>query len=1058
MNNQNSFIAYTASAGSGKTYTIVQKILLICLEKPFQHEQIKYVLALTFTNKAANEMKERIITWLEDFTSSNFRESRELNDILTILQKKNPSLTIEELKERCQNLLDYIIHHYSALNIGTIDKFNSTLIRSFSFELGLPGQFNLELKNDALIEQAVDQFIEKVGQDETATKAVLQYHKENLDNEQKVNIEKTILDAAKKFISDKNYEHLIENSGLSWEAFSKIRQQISNLKKSYEDQALNICTESLNLINLKGISTKDFSGGDSYGLGVWFKKNMNNIIQNGLSSITISGSEDNYHKISTSKNQAIYFAVESIISTLIENRREVIRLYSKDLKLEKISKNLLPLKVNKEIEEILETILFENDLVLLSKFNIMIHEHLRSEPSEFIYEKVGTKYRHYFIDEFQDTSLLQWQNLLPLKDHATSTTGHSFTIVGDPKQSIYQFRGGESSLMPSVLRGDYNTTSPIAVVPMERNYRSGYRIVEFNHALFAYLAEELNPSDRKLFSPEKAPEAMKKFPGRVRVNLFEGELKEPDFVEQAAYKMKEDIQDALNQGFQFKDIHILCRRNKDIAYYSQLLGSCKVVYNGQEEFIPTMSDTGLSLNSSLTLRAFIHLMEWEISGNNFTSLVKGLYLLEKIGRISIKDFSNEVSELLETKNHEIIKKQLEERFNLSYLSDQLSGFNLYYFVESCLKSISVQGKEEDYIMEFQELVYEFSQGSNKTIKDLLDLWEEESSKIAIKANEKKDAVRLLTVHKSKGLQFPIVMFPISKSSETSKTKEEKWLKTSEFNQLKSVHATPFTTTNISDETLGIMDSSIREFNEEYNYNKAFEKLCIQYVALTRAISGMYLYLQDPSTAKEQTKRSIYSFVVAESENQASFEYFPSDLSSFQNNENKSDPKSHQNMEISFHSGSSLSETTIKISTPSKSYQETKEKVRLGIFVHEILEKIKSQKEISKVLEHYLLEGIVTVEEAEQIKNRILKVITDPRYSAYFKEDLEIATEKEFMITNEGKTIRYRIDRLIHTPQGVIIIDFKTGGVYEKYEKQIDQYKTALSSIGYTIAGSEIIYV
>ncbi len=209
---QNSYTVINASAGSGKTYALVQRLLMICLRYPNQQQSIRNILALTFTNKAANEMKERILSWLGNFASQGFADNTDLKNIQKAFEAEGLKITIDELHVRSKRLLDYILHNYSTLNIGTIDRFNSRLVRSFSYELGLAKNFNLEIEAEPFLIEAVDKMLDKIGENETISNSFMDYVDYSLENNERINLNKNLYDSAKEFVKDIHYEHLKNNS------------------------------------------------------------------------------------------------------------------------------------------------------------------------------------------------------------------------------------------------------------------------------------------------------------------------------------------------------------------------------------------------------------------------------------------------------------------------------------------------------------------------------------------------------------------------------------------------------------------------------------------------------------------------------------------------------------------------------------------------------------------------------------------------------------------------------------------------------------------------------
>ena len=428
--------------------------------------------------------------------------------------------------------------------------------------------------------------------------------------------------------------------------------------------------------------------------------------------------QENYRKGASSKSKNRQAEILEILDYLIDSRQKIISNYILSKKKEKILQAILPLKVNKEIQDKLAEIEEENDLVLLSKFNVLIHENLREEPSSFIYEKVGTKFSHYFFDEFQDTSFIQWQNFLPLRDHAISQENMSFTLVGDPKQSIYRFRGGDSQLMLDIINKKEKSQSFAELENLENNWRSARNIVDFNNELYQFMSNFTQDEHRDIFGNGSHQFSKSKINGRVRVNLIENATKSI-YYEEVAAKMQEDIQSCLDNGFKFSDITILCRGNFDIFSFSQLLGNLKVNYHGEEVYIKTISESGLTLNLSATLLALTEFLRWEQNPKNFQFPVKMLYYLKVLGRINVEDFSAEMLEMLQLGNKSEMENFIFEKYGIDLKSKDLLQLNLYNFIEHFLQEFSVKGKETDFLFNYLEMLFGYSQNAGSTLKDFL---------------------------------------------------------------------------------------------------------------------------------------------------------------------------------------------------------------------------------------------------------------------------------------------------------------------------------------------------
>lgn len=1059
---QNSYLAINASAGSGKTYSLVQRLIMICLRYPNQSESIRNILALTFTNKAANEMKERILSWLNDFASENYLDSNELKSIKEEFKKEGLHIDLPELNKRSKAVLDYILHHYSTLNIGTIDKFNSRLVRSFSYELGLAQNFNLEIKAEPYLIEAVDQMLNDIGENEEISEAFMDYINYNLDNNEKVNLNKSLYQSAKTYVSDIHYNALKANEDFQWDAYEIKKTQLRNTIKDNQTESLKLAEATVKKLTENGFEIEDFAGGKQRGIFKFFVEILS-FYKNTRDTFPFPTDEkstvENFKKGASAKGKSKDADIHLIINQLIDKRQKLINTYIDSKKKERILKSLLPLKVNADIQKKLQEIEDENDLVLLSKFNILINENLKAEPSSFIYEKIGTQFQHYFFDEFQDTSALQWENFLPLRDHSISSDYTSFTLVGDPKQSIYRFRGGDSQLMLDIINHKELALKNAEVINLEYNWRSAKNIVEFNNNLYQYIADNagLKEEHQLIFGETAAQKSRSSLEGRVRINLLENSKKEV-FYDNTVNKMQLDIQSCLDHGFSFSDITILCRGNFDILSYSQLLSQIKVKKNGEEIFIKTISDNGLSLGLSFTIKALISYLNWNLAPKNLQHLVKTLYYLKTSGRISMTDFTSEILPIIALKDQQKIEELIENNYNVRLHPKDRPHLNLYNFIEYFVQEFSVESKETDFLLSFLEMLFNFTQNAGATLKDFLKYWDEEASKMSIKASDNIDAIQIMTIHKAKGLEFPIVMIPMQNENKDADFSD--WYDLNSDDELKKVHIKGF------EKAFEAYDEDTKTFNENNTYRNKIDRICVQYVATTRPVEQLYFYLEKES--KSSNHLDILKFVEAKTQVSEKYNLVSDDVSeSFdlydipEESLNKTSTKkkqTHNSQSIDSIQSSENISASIKIATPSKNYQNRVEHVRIGIFTHEILAKVTTENDINKVLESYLLEGQITTEEKNEISDRLEKIVKNENYKDYFSKDVKIIAERDLMITENGESITLRPDRLVETKDGFIIIDFKTGAEKEKDELQIATYQSALEKLGKKVIKTELIYI
>ncbi|WP_077413792.1 UvrD-helicase domain-containing protein [Chryseobacterium sp. JV274] len=1045
---QNSYTVINASAGSGKTYALVQRLLMICLRYPNQQQSIRNILALTFTNKAANEMKERILSWLGNFSAKDYAENTDLKNIQKAFEEQGLKITIDELHHRSEKLLDYVLHNYSTLNIGTIDRFNSRLVRSFSYELGLAKNFNLEIEAEPFLIEAVDKMLDQIGENETISNSFMDYVDYSLENNERINLNKNLYDSAKEFVKDIHYEHLKSNKSFDDANYENIKNTLRKEIVLNKKQSAELAASSIELFKSRNIDIEDFAQGKN-GIGGFFTKVIDFYQQKRTGFPFPTTQEEsvinNYRKGASSKSKHKESEIFEILDSLLDNRMKLILLYIETQKKEKVLSALLPLKVNKDIQDELQKIEEENDLVLLSKFNILINENLKNEPSAFIYEKVGSQFQHYFFDEFQDTSELQWQNFVPLRDHSVSTEYTSFTLVGDPKQSIYRFRGGESKLMLDIINKKEFSPKEADLLVLKDNWRSARNIVQFNNELYRFHSEGLLEEHKNIFGEDAEQSPKSKFDGRVKVNLINN-LTNEEFYNDTSERMRKDIQECLDNGFKFSDITILCRGNFDIFSYSQKLGSLKVKYRGEETNIKTISDKGLTLELSNTLKAVIEFLRWELNPKNKHCLIMMMYHLNTLGKIHMPDFTLEMKEILDIEGHEEILQFIKEKYSLQLKQDNFPRFNLYNFIEYYINEFSVENKETDFLLNFLEMLFNFTQNAGASTKEFLKYWDEEASSYTIQASENIDAIQIMTIHKSKGLEFPIVFIPmINKNRDNEFTN---WFDTNENEALKSVNINQF------NKNLEVYDEEILFFNSKNAYKNMIDRLCLQYVATTRPVEQLFFYLQKAN--KTSNNLELLEFLQTKNTEQSDefdvYEVNPELLKKY----SKDKSSSFKTQNIQDLKNVNEKSTSIKIATPSKNYQVRNEKVRIGLFVHELLSKINTEKDISKVLEGYALEGQITLEEKNEIQLTLEEIVKT--YAEFFDEKWEVINEKDIMISENGESHIFRPDRILKGEEGYIIVDFKTGEQKTKDEAQVEGYKNILERLGKKVLKTQIIYL
>ena len=541
---------YNASAGSGKTFNLVKEYLKILLTDN-QIDSYKNILSITFTNKAVNEMKSRIIGSLNQLTKI---DAEEKNNPLLDSIKKETNLTNEEIQLKSISILKSILINYASFNVSTIDKFTQKIIRNFAYEINLPVNYEVEIKANDLLEESTATLISRAGVDTKLTKALIDFSFEKSANDKGWDIEYDLNNISKLLLNENHFEHIsaIENKNL--EDFEMLKKRINDHKIKIELEIVNESTNCLNLIYSKGLDDSDFL---SQAVPKHLKK-IKSKVYNGLYSSQLESNIKKgylYKKTLADEKKSIIDSISEelyIVFTSLKKKIFKFKFYKN------IQSNNRPLSILKHINLELEIIKKKRNIILISEFNKIVNNQIKNQPALFIYEKIGVKYKHFFIDEFQDTSKLQWNNLIPLIENSLSSENSSLSISGDIKQAIYRWRGGEPEQLLKLCNNDTDFFIKSSIVDLETNYRSRDEIIKFNNSLFTHISQFVFTSDiHKNIYNNCQQESNNNLGGYVGVNI----LKNMDSTveKENAYNLRlhEIIQYSLKNDYELRDICIL---------------------------------------------------------------------------------------------------------------------------------------------------------------------------------------------------------------------------------------------------------------------------------------------------------------------------------------------------------------------------------------------------------------------------------------------------------------------------------------------------------------------
>lgn len=1019
---ESSFKIFNASAGSGKTYALSKAYLKLVLTAP---NSFKRILAITFTNKAVNEMKHRILSSLYEFS-------------IIDLTKKSPSLfeelstelklTPESLKKISGLRLKEILHNYAFFDISTIDKFTHRLIRTFARDLKIPQNFEVVLDTDLLLNEAVSRVVGKAGEDSELTKILIAFTLEKINDNKSWDITYDLLKMGKLLFDENNDSHLklLENKETT--VFLKLQKDLFNKITAAQTKAAKIADETLDFIENTGLDVKDFPRET---LPNHFKKvregdlNPSRLYANKLEENLMAG------KILKANVQ---LPSESIPSELLQRYLDIKELvYDRSLLLNAY-RNIVPLTLLNSIQKEIKLIQEEKDQLSISEFNSIISREIKNQPAPFIYERLGEKYRHYFIDEFQDTSEMQWNNLIPLISNAlegldsSGRTGSLF-LVGDAKQAIYRWRGGKAE---QFLELTNKRSNPFSVQGetylLPTNYRSKEEIINFNNLFFQSISPFLeNPVYREFFKEGNQQKANHKKEGYVNLSFLEEETDE-NYAERTLSIIKEN----LGNGFTFGDICVLVRKKKHGVLLSNFLLNANV---------PVISPDALLLSNNNKVRFLVNLMRFKLQPQEPAIAFEVLAFLSEEHR----DRHSFIQENLAN-----VQSFLRQEFNFDM--DKFVHESIYDGIEYALKKFDLIPASDAHVTTFVDIVFEIEQKEGPDLRYFLDYWEKKGTTFNISAPEDVNAIQVMTIHKAKGLEFPVVIFPYANTYIFEEIDPKLWIPVEQKEFLGFEELLIDKKQEVKN--YGKREASIFQEEEQQLMLDAFNLL---YVALTRAVAALYIISTKDLEKNGDHKTKYFSGL---------FIHFLSAMKLWSPEKleysfgkpttNDMDTILPANSDIPYiysHKDRSSFSIVTKAGMLWDSGRDIA--VKQGNLIHYILGNIKTYADLDKAMAKASQKGLVNELEAEKLRPKIFALLNHPELAPYFDTGNTIFNERDILMPDG--TVE-RPDRVILKDKEVTIIDYKTGGKDSRYERQVEEYANAYLSMGYGVANKIIVYI
>ncbi|WP_298781304.1 exodeoxyribonuclease V subunit beta [uncultured Polaribacter sp.] len=1035
MQQPSTFQVYNASAGSGKTFTLVKEYLKVLLnsEDIFTFQK---VLAITFTNKAAGEMKERVLSNLEDFS-----DGKE-NDLLKIILEET-SLDNGIVKDRSIKILDAILQNYSAFSITTIDSFTHKIIKSFAYDLGLSLNFDVEMDAVSLLNEAVDVLISKIGTDKDLTNLLISFSLDKADDDKSWDITRELNEFSRILLNEDDMKHFRKLSDKKLADFTALKTKLTAHQKEIKKQLMEIGNQGLQIIDEASLEHKDFY----YSL---LPKHFLSLSKNPEKTGFFESNklreriEENLF-YTKNKSDDIKSAIESILPILLDLYMASEKLHQQFLMNRLALKSIIPLAVLNHINIELENIKEENNLRLNAEFNQLISDNIKDQPAPFIYERIGQRFMHYFIDEMQDTSELQWQNLIPLIDNALAQENSNLLLVGDGKQAIYRWRGGKAEQFINLGSDEESSSNPFfidkEIKELETNFRSFSEVIDFNNQFFQHTSKFIqNESYKKLFVDGNQQKENAKKGGCVSLSFLDKEVEKEDEILKYPKKILEKINE-LKTSFSLDEICVLVRKKKDGIAVANFLS---------ENGIDIISSETLLLQNSPKVNFIIDFLQIIQHPNDKETLLSVLYFLHSHLNIETEKHGF-ISGLIYHQNEEIFELLKNDGITFDVATFYQKPF--YEKVEEIIRSFQLIEVSDAYVQFFLDVVLE-QQRKGTSIQEFLDFWEDKKEVLSIVAPKSGNAVQVMTIHKSKGLEFPVVIFPYDLDV-YRQINPKVWLDKlpENFNDFK--------------ELLIAYNKDVKYVNDRgfTLYNQQREELELDnfnllYVALTRAVEQLHIITEKKISSKGEENTNFYSGVFInylKNKNLWNDEQLEYSFGDFNRVSLREEAESLTEIQQKFISTKWQEHNITMLASSSKLWETTQGKaIDFGNLIHEMMAKVITFNDVDKVVQEYLEQGIINVNDSKLIYNNVSQIVNHKELKKYFTENVIIYNEREIVDVDNQVIIP---DRLVFNENNdVTIIDYKTGKSSSDHHQQLLNYERVLKSMNFNVNKKLLIYL
>ena len=1022
---------YKASAGSGKTFTLAVQYISLLVENPHNY---RHILAVTFTNKATAEMKSRIVETLYRIGNIGNGENGENgenggnigNYIEKISENLGERFDRKDIVERCREALKLILHDYSRFRIETIDSFFQSIIRNLAHELNLTANLRVDLNQDQVLSDAVGSIIEDLHQASGALfLSIKAFVEEKIESGKNWDVSEEIERFSKNIFNEQylTHEGKISMQFADEKRFGQYKKDLMLIRDSTRSTLRKCGDDIMQDINADGLTVNDFKK-KSQGAYAFFAK----LAEGGLPNVTAtiekyaSGDDD----IMASAAQGFSEKYRAHLNNAIDKeRRGIEQINTCDLILHHLNQMKLLATVNDKVRQLND----EANRFLLADTAHFLNAMIDDSDVPFIYEKAGTYFRHIMIDEFQDTSALQWENFKPLLKNSFST-GHTCLIVGDVKQSIYRWRNSDWSILSSLEAGEFS--DQIKSEELKVNYRSKGNVITFNNEFFE---QAISTQDDPRIQAAYASIEQKVKPGNEDKGYVEVDFLDKD--EDWHKHLLDTVRTLLSQGIRQDDITLLLRSNNEISAICNYFAK-------EASDISVISDYAFRLDASRVVMTIIRAMQVLINPDSKLLLTS---LLMQLG--------HKAEDLLQ-KTTEELQAMLPEDF-----STLLNSSSLRTLCKDIISSLltpnsslltpnsSLLTAEAPYLFFFFDQLADYTRSYGNSIKRFLKYWDDSMCKLTI-PSATTSGIHAYTIHKSKGLEFHTVICPqCDWPFEMNMHEELLWCEP---------NAAPFNYLSLTAITYkkDVQQSIFADDYREEHMKKFVDNLNLLYVAFTRAENNLIIFTTDQPNDKD-----VSGIIHAATPQHEGSRYVKGELwnsGSQEHGDSEQQPATLLTPSSGFLTANPARLTFLQ-SSKAREYLEDKP-LYDGLIIHRVLESITSIDDLDKAMRQLESDGDIADEtQKEELRQFIRSAFADERAARWYDPHWRVINECTIISKDaEGHMVQNRPDRVICDDHETIVIDYKTGKKNQAHLDQVAKYARLLREMGYTNVSGYVWYL